>query len=82
LCSLNPHKSKSFWKYILQDRFSYIQTQTPSPRDETAHLQRQAEKAGAVQPGEGKALGDLIEALQYLKGGYKKEGDRLLYYIL
>ena len=31
-----------------------------------------------MQHGEGKALGDLRAACQYLKGGCKKEGDRLL----
>jgi len=36
----------------------------------------QDERVGAVQPGEEKALGDLIAAFQYLKGAYKEEGDR------
>ena len=40
-------------------------------------LQGQAERAGAVQPGEEKALGRLRVAFQYLKGGGKKEEDRL-----
>jgi len=31
-------------------------------------LQGQAERAGALQPGEEKALGDLIAAFQYLEG--------------
>jgi len=35
-------------------------------------------KAGAVQFGEEKARGDAITAFQYLKGGCKKAGDRLL----
>ena len=34
-------------------------------------------RAGAVQPGEEKALGRPRVAFQYLKGNYKKEGDRL-----
>jgi len=33
--------------------------------------------AGAVQHGEERARGDLGAAVQYLKGGCKKEGDRL-----
>ena len=48
------------------------------PRDGTPLLQGQAERAGAVQHGEEKALRDLRAAFQYLKGGCKKEGDRLL----
>ena len=35
-------------------------------------------KAGFVQFGEEKAQGDPITAFQYLKGGCKKAGDRLL----
>ena len=46
------------------------------PRDRGPLPQGQAERAGAVQPGEEKALGRLRVAFQYLKGG-KKEGDRL-----
>ena len=34
-------------------------------------------RAGAVQPGEEKALGDLRAAFQYLKRGCKKERGRL-----
>ena len=56
------------------------------------HIQRRATKmiqgmerlsyedrlgAGAVQHGEERARGDLRAAVQYLKGGCKKEGDRL-----
>ena len=42
------------------------------------HLpRRQAEGAGLVQPGEEKAVGDLIAAFQYLKGAYKQEGSQL-----
>ena len=39
-------------------------------------LRRQAERVGIVQPGEEKALGDLIEAFQYLKvqESYRKAG--------
>ena len=47
------------------------------PRDGTPLLQGQAERAGAVQHGEEKALRDLRAAFRYLKGGCKKEGDRL-----
>jgi len=43
------------------------------PRDGTPLLQEQAERAGAVQPGEEKAPGDLIAAFQYLQGSYRKE---------
>jgi len=45
-------------------------------RDETPPLQRQEERAGAVQPGEEKASGRPEAALQYLQGICKKEGDR------
>jgi len=34
-------------------------------------------RAGAVQPGEGRALGGAESDLQYLKEGWKREGDRL-----
>jgi len=37
-------------------------------------LQRQAEGAGLVQPGEGRLQGDLIAAFRDLKGAYKQEG--------
>ena len=47
------------------------------PRDGTPLLQGQAERAGAVQHGEEKALRDLRAAFQYLKGGWKEEEDRL-----
>ena len=47
------------------------------PRDGTPPLWAQAERAGAVQHGEEKVLRDLRVAFQYLKGGCKKEEDRL-----
>jgi len=40
-------------------------------------LRRQAERAGLVQPGKKKAVGDLIATFQYLKGAYKQEGSQL-----
>ncbi|KAK4815832.1 hypothetical protein QYF61_008435 [Mycteria americana] len=46
--------------------------------DGTPLLGGTAERVVVVQPGEEKALGDLIVAFQYLKGAYKKDGDRLL----
>ena len=47
------------------------------PWNGTPLLQGQAERAGAVQPGDEKRRGDLIATFQYLKGSYRKEGDRL-----
>ena len=47
------------------------------PRDETPPSLRTAERAGAVQPGEEKAAGRPGSSLSVLKGGCKKEGDRL-----
>lgn len=38
-------------------------------------LQRQAEEAGAVQPGEEKVYGDLTATFQYLKGACRGGGD-------
>ena len=46
------------------------------PRDGTPPPRGQAERPGAVKPGEEKAPGDLRATLRYLKGGCKKEGDR------
>ena len=40
-------------------------------------LQRQAERAGAFQPGEEKAPGDCRETFQYLKGAYRKAREGL-----
>ena len=40
-------------------------------------LQGQAERAGALQPGEEMAPGDLIAVFQYLKGTYRKSGKGL-----
>ena len=50
-----------------------------NPRGGMPLLQEQAERAGAVQPGEERALGDLKAVLQYLKGGAirKRETDSL-----
>ena len=45
------------------------------PRDGTSPLQGQAERAGAVQPRQKKALGRSDSTFLYLKEGYKKEGD-------
>lgn len=36
------------------------------------------ERAGTVQPGEGKAQGDLTCVYKYLKGEWKEEESRLL----
>lgn len=47
------------------------------PKDGTPVLRGQAVRVGAVQPGEEKLQGDLV-AFQYLKGSYRKEGDRLV----
>ena len=44
----------------------------------TPTLQRQAERAGAVQPGEEKAPGRHESSLQYVKHGCKKEGIQIL----
>ena len=40
-------------------------------------LQEQAERAGALQPAEEKALGGPYSGLQYLKGAYRKAGEGL-----
>lgn len=37
-----------------------------------------SERTGFVQPGKEKLWGDLIAALQYLKGAYSKGEERLL----
>ena len=47
------------------------------PRDSTPPLRGQAERTGAVQPGEEKAPGRSENSLSVSKGGYKIEGDRL-----
>jgi len=47
-------------------------------RDSAPLLQRKAEGAGLVQPGEDRAPEDLISASHYLKGVYKQEGKQLL----
>jgi len=47
------------------------------PRDGTRLLRGHAERAGAVQPGEEKAPGRPESSHSYLKGSYRKEGDRL-----
>jgi len=46
-------------------------------RDGTPLLQEQDERAGAVQPGEEKALGRSESGLSVSKGGYKNEGNML-----
>ena len=46
------------------------------PRDGTPLLRKQAERAGAVQPGEEKALGRPESGLSVSKVDCKKEGDR------
>ena len=40
-------------------------------------LQRQAERAGAFQPAEERAMGGPYSSLQYLKGAYRKAGEEL-----
>ena len=39
-------------------------------------LRGKAERPGAVQPGEEKARGDLINAYKYLTGGSRVDGTR------
>jgi len=46
-------------------------------RDGTPLLHGQAERAWAVQSGKEKAPKNLIAAFTYLKGSYRKDGDRL-----
>jgi len=46
------------------------------PRAGPPLLGGKAERVGAAQDGEEKAAGDLIAAFQYLKGAYKKDGDK------
>ena len=41
------------------------------------HLWRKVEVAEIVEPEEGKALGRLTAAFQYLKGAFKQDGDQL-----
>ena len=48
------------------------------PRDGTPPLQGQAERVGAVQPGEEKALGRLDSSFSVPKGGYKEEGSTVI----
>ena len=52
-------------------------------RDGTSAIQGQAERDGAVQPGEEKAPGRPGPAFQYLKGAVRKKGmDSLAGYVV
>ena len=51
------------------------------PRDGTAVLQGQAERAGAVQMEKRRLRAELRAACQYLKWSYRKEGDRLFSWV-
>ena len=69
-------------KFSLQERHGPVGVHSEEghkddPRDGTPPLQRQAYRAGAVQPGKEKVPGRPGSSLLLPKGGYKKEGDRL-----
>ena len=51
------------------------------PRTGAPPLQGQAERTGPVQPGKERLWGDLIVALQYLKGVYKHEENQVEWFL-
>ena len=58
------------------DLLEHIQSRATKMIQGTPRLQRQAVRAGTVQPGEEEAPRRPHSSLQYLKGHYKKEEDR------
>jgi len=59
------------------DLLECLQRWTNDPREGVPPYKDQLREQGLFSLGKRRLCGDLIAAFQYLKGGYKKEGDSI-----